>query len=314
MNPLDEKYNRCVDFINRNIRIRFSHFGFATMCDYSICNRIHGNLPYGADNNIERLERLENGQRLFINTMITIDDCLDSLVAVLERKQIKLIFYIMEEPVVKPEYVSRLLPYTIHMFLMNNVYDHPQIHNLPIGIRDGEEVFPEHQHYTNRFLENELQNERKKKYLCLLAFSYTHLERRRCEDSLGEKSFVTNLNKESFETQPSVHCGKVPVWINFQYTHESDYVLSPSGLGEATHRFFEAIYFDAIPIVKRTKTPFDRLYDVFPCMVVEDWGDVTEELLLEKRDYYKSKLREFKEKYPKLYTDMTVMEELLLLM
>jgi hypothetical protein len=82
-------------------------------------------------------------------------------------------------------------------------------------------------------------------------------------------------------------------------------------LGQATHRFFEAIYLDSTPIVKRTHTAFDRLYDVFPCMVVEDWDEVTETLLEEKKEYHIQRMREFKEKYPRLYTDLTGIEEII---
>ena len=39
--------------------------------------------------------------------------------------------------------------------------------------------------------------------------------------------------------------------------------MSPRGNGEDCHRFYEAIYLDSIPIVKRTNTPFDKLYNAF---------------------------------------------------
>jgi hypothetical protein len=128
---------------------------------------------------------------------------------------------------------------------------------------------------------------------------------------LKDKPFVLNLIGKPFPPQPSVHCRHVPVWINYQNTHESYYTLSPSGLGEATHRFFEAIYLDSIPIVKRTHTAFDKLYEVFPCMIVEDWDEVTESLLEEKKEYYMGKLREFKKKYPTLYKDLNGVEDLI---
>jgi hypothetical protein len=308
-----EKYNGCIEKIRKNIVCHLSEFGFGLYCDYSICNRIHGNYPHGADNSSECLENLKSGNRILINVLIpNLEECISSLLEVLKRKNIKLIFYIIGEPIIPENIIQSLLPHTIHMFLYNNIYDNPIIHNMPIGIRDGEEVFPEHQNYSSRSLFDEGDISRDKKYLCLLCFTNTHVERELCQVELGDKSFVLNLMNNDYPEQPSYHCRKVPVWINYQNTHESWYTLSPSGLGEATHRFFEAIYLDSIPIVKRTNTSFDKLYDVFPCMVVEDWNQVTEELLLEKREHYVGLLREFKCKYPNIYVNLEGIEELML--
>lgn len=313
INKYMEKYINRTSILNKNIIIRLSQFGFALFCDYSICNRIHGNFPHGADNSIECLENLKDGNRIYINMHVqNINECINTIIEILEKKQIKLNFYIMQEPIVKKEIVDRLMPYSYHMFLQNNIYDHPQIHNMPIGIRDGEEVFPEHQHFSGKLLVDEKNTEREKKYLCFMCYTNTHIERDRCEDILGNKPFVLNLIRNEYPPQPSIHCRKVPVWINYQNTHESYYTLSPSGLGQATHRFFEAIYLDSIPIVKRTNTAFDKLYNVFPCMIVEDWVDVTEELLKNSLEYYTKKMQLFKEKYPNIYTCLNNIEELLL--
>ena len=307
-----DKYKQRVQYLNENILIRLSSFGFALYCDYSICNRVHGNFPHGADNNMECLENIQSGHKIYINCHIpNITECFHSLLDVIRRKDLRLHFYIMGEPEIPKNIIEPLLPYTIHMYLMNNNYDHPLVHNMPIGIRDGEEVFPEHQHFSGRLLLEEGATPREKKYLCFMCYTNTHLERDRCEAILKDKPFVLNLIGKPFPPQPSVHCRHVPVWINYQNTHESYYTLSPSGLGEATHRFFEAIYLDSIPIVKRTHTAFDKLYDVFPCMVVEDWDEVTETILEDKKEYYIGKLREFKEKYPNLYRDLNGIEDLI---
>ncbi len=125
-------------------------------------------------------------------------------------------------------------------------------------------------------------------------------------------SFVKNLNDGLYEKQPSINCGKVPVWINYDFTHKSYYTLSPRGAGEDCHRFYEAIYLDSIPIVKRTNTAFDKLYNVFPCLIVNDWSEVTEELLLKNKDIYMEKISVFKNKYPNALTDLDSIQELLL--
>lgn len=72
-----------------------------------------------------------------------------------------------------------------------------------------------------------------------------------------DKIFVTNINDDYYATNNNlVFCGKVPININYAFLHKSYYVLCPKGVGEDCHRFWEAIYLNTIPIVKRTKTAF----------------------------------------------------------
>jgi len=254
---------------------------------------------------------LNYGDKIFISTAET-NINLDRLVQILQKNNIKVYFYLMYEPVIDKYIIELLLPVTIHMFVQNNIYDHEKVHIMPIGIRDCENVVPNHRGFNHNYLLNESLNNVEKTYLCLLCFSGTHITRNECSTILGNKNFITNLNDGSYEQQPSIHCGKVPVWINYEYTHKSYYALSPRGCGEDTHRFYECIYLDTIPIVKRTNTVFDKLYDHFPCLVVNDWHEVTEELLLENKLICIEKIKIFKQKYPNFLTDLDSIMNLLL--
>ena len=218
----------------------------------------------------------------------------------------------MYEPIVPVNIVKLLLPVSLGIFNNNNVYNHPLIHCMPIGIRDCEKVVANHKGFSHDYLYNEGLKVVNKQHLALLCFSYTHHERHDCYNNLKGLSFVKNLNDGLYEKQPSIHCGKVPVWINYEYTHKSYYTLSPRGCGEDCHRFYEAIYLDSIPIVKRTNTVFDKLYNVFPCLIVNDWSEVTEELLLKNKDIYMDKIAVFKNKYPNALTDLDSIQELLM--
>lgn len=290
-----------------------SQMGFALYCDYYMCNRTDGNFPLDADIDIDILSNLPGGSNIFMNLLSpNYQSILDITLDCIKNTNKKYNFFIMYEPIIPIIFIDKLLPYTIDMFINNNVYYHPQIHVLPIGIRDGEDVFIEHLYFKEQFLLNESKTQKIKKHLCLLCFSYNHEERIKCEDVLGNKDFVLNLNRFDYTPQPSIHCGKVPVWVNYEKTHESIFVLSPSGLGEDTHRFYEAIFLDAIPIVKRTFTAFDKLYNFFPCLIVNNWNEITEDFLLKNMDCSIQKLKLFKEKYPNLYTNLENIEEVLL--
>ncbi len=297
--PNLNEYHNHIQNIKNNTLLQLSQIGFCLYCDYSIHDRIAG---YSFNENC--LKELDNGNKLFINCQISnLNYYLQKIIEILEQKNIKLYFYLMDEPNIDHNVINKLLPYSIDIFLQNNtIHDNPKIHLMPIGVADGTELIQ-----TQKYLVDEGLNSREKKYLCLLCFSYSHPERKKCEYILGNKKFVLNLGGNNYGIGV-----KVPYQLNFEKTHETFYILSPTGCGEATHRFYEAIYFDAIPIVKKTNTPFDKIYNIFPCMVVNDWNDVTEELLLQQKDYYINKLKEFKNKYPTIFTDLDTIFSLLL--
>ena len=100
--------------------------------------------------------------------------------------------------------------------------------------------------------------------------------------------------------------------FNKKFYKRSIFVLSPRGACEDCHRFYEAIYLHSIPIVKRTCTPFDKLYNIFPCLVINDWTEITKDLLETKKDECIKKLITFKSKYPNAFTDLNSIQELLL--
>jgi hypothetical protein len=310
---LVQKYKNIMTNVKNNIILHLSQFGFALRCQYAICNRFHGNFPYEADLNTGMIKSLQMNDRVYINIHTpNIYECINHFLQIIHYMNIQLNFYIMGEPIIPEIFINALLPYSCAMFLQNNTYNNKKIHSMPIGIRDGEEVFPEHEYYSHSILVNEERQIREKQYLCFMCFKNSHNERLQCEDAIGNKDFVFNVINCEYLPQLSAHCWKVPVELNYKYTHESYYTLSPCGLGESTHRFFEAIYLDSIPIVKRTHTAFDKLYEIFPCLIIDEWSDITRELLEENKEEYMNEIKEFKEKYPNLYSTLENIDELLL--
>lgn len=305
-----QDYSIIKNSINSRLLFKLSQIGYALNSDLLFTNRIPE-----IEQKINLVNDLNYGDSIFISILpneLTVN--LQELVNLLLSKNIKVNFYLMYEPIISPEIINLLLPVSINLFINNNIYQHPQIHGMPIGIRDCEKVVPNHKGFSHDYLFNEGLKSVNKEILCLMCFSYTHFERKKCYDELKNKPFVLNLNDNIYEKQPSIHCGKVPVWINYEMTHKSHYVLSPRGAGEDCHRFYEAIYLNSIPIVKRTNTAFDKLYDVFPCLVVNDWNEITKELLDKNLEEYNNKLYQFKIKYPNAFTDINSIQELLLKM
>lgn len=65
------------------------------------------------------------------------------------------------------------------------------------------------------------------------------------------------------------------------------FVISPSGAGMDCHRTWEALALGCVPIVKRH--PYCDLFSGLPVIIVDDWSEVTTELLIHQHDYLQSK-------------------------
>lgn len=312
--------------LSSQLIFKLSQIGFALNSTLCYTNRIN----VGIHDYVEYAAQLRDGDSVFISTRES-DVPVHTLVAILRARNVRVIFYIMEEPLVAWEFVERLLPVSIRIFVQNNEYDHPKVHIMPIGIRDCGSIVAMHRRYNQRYLLEKGASLRTslganvRPIKCLLCFSlWTHPSRQECYDlfagaGAAGSSFVYNLNDASAvasEVTPEEnHLEKVPAALVYDKTLESRYALCPRGCGVDTHRFYECIYLGCVPIVVRTHTVFDRLYAPdtgFPCLVVERWADVTGELLDQSYPECFSKMREFHARYPRFLTDLDSIEGLLI--
>ena len=289
-----------------------SAMSYALLCDYIICDRFdnsYNRIQLHID--INELNKLVNGSKLFLNGT-RLPEFIGSLRNYLHERSLKLTFFINNvEPHIQPELLVALLPFSINIYVCNNIFHHERIHHLPIGLRDPEEVHSNHKHFTHKTIIAEKEKEHKplKELLCLLCFTINGYiqERIKCYETLSSKPFVTNLNERQYERQLSIHCGQVPVDIFYDFVQRSKYTLAPIGTGPDTHRFYEALYLNSIPIVKRTKTHFDTFYNIFPCLLVNEWSDVTEELLNNEYEKLNMELIKFNEIYKNWFLDPEVL-------
>jgi len=302
--------NKLFNDYNNKLVFKLSQIGYALNSDIIFTSRlINNNYDYNHCY-MYLLKEAKNGDKIFITINDkTIDYNL--IVEILRSRNIKLNFYIMGEPFIPKELIELFLPYSIHMFLNNNIYNHPQVHSMPIGIRDCGKVVCCHPTFFHDYLEIEKQKEVKKEYLCLLSFLvHDNIEDRiNCYNLLKNKNFVININNDITCNYQNMNI-KCPEFYN--YAHKSFYLLNPKGCGEDTHRFYEANYLDCIPIVKRTNTTIDKLFNCFPCLIVDNWEDITEELLENKKEECFDKLEKFKLKYPNWIRDLDSIEQLLI--
>lgn len=292
-----------------------SQIGFALHSTLCYTNRVN----VGIHDYAEYAAQVRDGDSIFISTKET-NVSIHDIVAILRSRNIRVVFYIMEEPLVEWKFIEILLPVSIRIFIQNNTYDHPNIHIMPIGIRDCGSIFTGHRGFYHKSLLEKgvsiqtVLGANVRPIKCLLCFTLcTHPSRQECYDlftSDASSSFVYNLN-DTKECVLTNLWGKVPTALVYDKTLESRYALCPRGCGVDTHRFYECIYLGCIPIVVRTHTVFDRLYAAFPCLVVERWADVTAELLDQSYPGCFSRMREFNTRYPRFLTDLDSIEGLL---
>lgn len=286
----------------------FSHGMYAGSCQHIICKRYHptsiNDILLGRPNS---LDTLKHGDKVYAITNETPLQVWQVVSQKCRNHKIKLTFIFLDEP--RPNLVALQMvsPYAINIFLVNTPFSHlPQnVHILPIGFADRSTI--------KQFSPSSFDQ---KDSLCLLRFMTrnNYRERGTVESELGNKSFVTNLNNkriiDNAETKTFLGGNDVSVETFYKIMNRFKYVLDPAGCGVATHRFWESIYFNAIPIVRRTHTVFDKLYNFYPCLIVNRWSDVTEQLLLDNLEPQQQRIAKFKSDYPNFFEDINVSLEI----
>ena len=218
---------------------KMSQIGFALRSTLCYTNRIN----VGIHDYAEYVAQLREGDSIFISTTETTVS-IPTIVTILRARNIRVIFYIMEEPIVSWEIVERLIPVSIQIFIQNNIYDHPKIHIMPIGIRDCGSIVVMHRRFDQRYLLEKGVSIRTslganvRPINCLLCFSlWTHPSRQECYDIFtgagsGLSSFVYNLNaaaaaKSTSDEEEVNYVEKVPASLVYDKTLESRYALCP---------------------------------------------------------------------------------------
>jgi hypothetical protein len=85
---------------------------------------------------------------------------------------------------------------------------------------------------------------------------------------------IAKINSELVYYEPT-HINRVETWKKqIEYT----FVISPHGNGLDCHRTWEALVLGCIPIVKTSN--IDILYEDLPVVIVKDWNNITNEVLM----------------------------------
>jgi hypothetical protein len=168
--------------------------------------------------------------------------------------------------------------YLIHWYCQNNVIVHPKITTIPIGLDYhtisnnnnhswGPKMYPLEQ--EKQLIELERKPFYNRKIKCYSNFHFFMTTRY----GNNRKEAVRDISLDLVYYEPC----KLPRLETWKNQVEYAFVISPHGNGLDCHRTWEALILGCIPIV--TKSPLDILYKDLPVLIVNNWRDVTLELL-----------------------------------
>lgn len=142
---------------------------------------------------------------------------------------------------------------------------HPKLHPLPIGLANKD--FPHGDiEAMSRARAAVARDPSKTAWLYVNVDSNTSPDRGRALEAVGGQSFTS---------PPPTTRLPFPDYLRHLASHR--FVLCPAGNGLDTHRTWEALLLHSIPVV--ASSPLDPLLSTLPVLIVDDWDDITWDLL-----------------------------------
>lgn len=165
-----------------------------------------------------------------------------------------------------------------HWFAQNVCVNNPKIESIPIGLENSQ-WFPEIEKVNK--MKHKINETKKFKNLLYINhdINTNYNERYKPYQLFRNKSFVNCVegkNGYGFES-----------YIDNIYNHK--FVLCPEGNGTDTHRTWECLYMDTIPIEKRNIN--NSFYTDLPICFVNDWEEINEDFL--NKEYERIKNTKF---------------------
>jgi hypothetical protein len=151
------------------------------------------------------------------------------------------------------------------MFIQNVNFVHPKIESIPIGLENGRWF----NNTKNIKIINKNKEIKKNKNLAYMNFNI-----KTNRDSRNE-AFNTLKNKSFIDTEMRSNGNDFDNYIDNIYNHK--FVVCPEGNGTDTHRTWETLYLNTIPIEKRNIN--NSFYEDLPICFVDNWSDITEDFL-----------------------------------
>jgi len=200
----------------------------------------------------------------------------------------------------------------LHWYAQNSIYNnntHKKLSQIPIGLAyhhlHNEEIAEEAKQIVSpmkqeALLDSIIQKSKKlnmpfwkRELKCYINFNF---EKNYMRSRFGYDRYeaITKIPKLLQFSEK----GEVNRTTSWNTQSKYAFVVSPFGNGYDCHRTWEALILGCIPIVKTSG--LDSLYDDLPVLIVQDWYDITEKLMISVIADFKKKYENGKFNYNKL--------------
>ena len=146
----------------------------------------------------------------------------------------------------------------------NILIKHNKIFKIPIGFEENELPGGD-QILLDKLYNNKLPYDKKINKLLITQFRNTHESRNKLESIFNENKYCVCLKE------------RLPFNFFMDKLNQYKFILSPRGNGVDTHRFWEILLVGSIPIVETSG--LNDLYNKFPCIIVNSFEDINENIL-----------------------------------
>jgi hypothetical protein len=171
----------------------------------------------------------------------------------------------------------------VHWFTQNCTLHHPKVSAIPIGM--DYHTFKRYMHPGLQEQQLDAIPQKRFEQRLLKCYGNFHFKMQGKYYSADRIACLRDVPKELtyIEAQPMPRTNTWARQTLFAF------VLSPPGGGMDCHRTWEALLLGCIPIVKRFNVPCDTIYDDLPVLVVDNWSDITLDLLQKTRLAFQKK-------------------------
>ena len=273
--------------------LRLSLLEYVDIADFAISKDLNRN-------DLEKINNQCKDNNLIFCDIPFIDKITQFLIMLCKTKKIKINLILTMYDKQPSETILRQLEDICYKIFVTNLSSRsPRFFHLPIAFRMN-------QHNPHYHIENEKKIERSKEHMVFMCFtiSTNRKAREECWNEMIEKPFVYYEPQKMYDLrniEGQYHCGIVPIPHFYEHLHKSFFCVCPEGDGVDTHRFYESIYLDCIPIVKHSI--LDKLYSIYPCLIINEWSDITYEFLNENKERLLNNLYKFKLANPEWYNN-----------
>lgn len=180
-----------------------------------------------------------------------------------------------------------LEPYVSQIWAINNVSSSPLVRSIPLGFSDNAGANAvddlDWAYYSGLGV---WEHEKTKLVICKFWRNFYRPGREECFNFFWKQPWATCFVENDWTDTPTY----------LDEIKEYKYQVCPTGAGLDTHRFYESILCDTIPIIKLC--PITPFLSQFPCLIVEEWEDIDGKFLEDKYDELYEQLKTWKEENP----------------